>query len=377
MLDNLPDISFIDTNVEEILIRMVAEYEAAYFEQTGVRKKLYPGDPIRLFLYTQAMREMQLRMAIDHAAKQNLLAYSIGTNLDHLGAFWDVFRLDSQRASVMMLFTLSAPQPVTRQIPTGTRVSPDDNLYFATNEIHEIKAGQTEVFVPVFCLEDGEIGNGYMPGQINILVDPLPWIESVENIEESKGGAELESDDSFRERIRLAPESYSVAGPTDGYYFHAKSYNSLISDVSVLSPSPGVVDIRVLLQDGELPNEAMLEGLLAHLSSETIRPLTDFVQVNAPEVVTYNVDVTYYILNDNGTQEAAIRQAVEHAVRDYIQWQKSKIGRDINPSELIAQMIRAGAKRVNVSEPIFTRLDQHQVGIENEVHVNYGGLENE
>ncbi len=59
-----------------------------------------------------------------------------------------------------------------------------------------------------------------MQGQINELVDPIPFVSRVENISTSYGGSDIENDDKFRARIQIAPEHFSVAGPEGAYRFH-------------------------------------------------------------------------------------------------------------------------------------------------------------
>jgi hypothetical protein len=46
-------------------------------------------------------------------------------------------------------------------------------------------------------------------------------------------GTDDETDEELRERIRLAPSQFSVAGPTGAYKFFAKSAHPSIVDVSV------------------------------------------------------------------------------------------------------------------------------------------------
>ncbi|MDT2242281.1 baseplate J/gp47 family protein [Paenibacillus larvae] len=72
----------------------------------------------------------------------------------------------------------------------------------------EIKAGKVSGTITTECSIAGDVGNGFLPGQLNVLVDPIPFIQSVTNTTESAGGAEEETDDSYRERIRSAPESF-------------------------------------------------------------------------------------------------------------------------------------------------------------------------
>ena len=95
-------------------------------------------------------------------------------------------------------------------------------------------------------------------------MDPVPYVKSVVNVTKSDGGSGEESEESFRERIFLAPSSYSVAGPADAYEYWVKQYNSAaIEDVKIYEPVEAVVDIRILLQGGVLPSETFLFRLSA------------------------------------------------------------------------------------------------------------------
>ena len=376
-LNDLPEVNFAEKDINQILTDMISGYEKAYFESTGVRKKLYPGDPIRIFLYSQALREFQLRVIIDDAAKQNLLKYSRGDNLDNLAAPSKTERFLAAPAIVKVRFRLSQARPTDVTIPKNTRVSPGNGIYFATNEDVLISSGIQEIIINTTCTEAGIIGNGFAPEQISILVDPLPWTATVENIETSQGGMDEEDDDNYRERIHLAPEGYSVAGPSGAYEYFARQYSSLVSEVRVDSPSDGVVDIRILLQDGELPEQSFLEGIYSYLSDKERRPLTDKVEVHAPDIVNYNIDLIYYISSNNMGSEELIKTKVTEAVEEYIRWQKLKIGRDINPSELTAKIILAGAKRVEINSPIHTVIDKNSVAIVDSINATYGGIEDE
>lgn len=375
-LNNLPDVSFVNTSVEEIIDGIITGFEQAYLEQTGTVKKLYPGDPIRIFLHAQALREFQLRQLIDYSAKQNLLKYSQGDYLIQLGANRTVTKLPAQKASVTVRFRLSNAQLSVYTIPAGTRVGPGEDILFETTSVIEIPPGQQEATAIVVCTQEGIIGNGFAPGQINIITDPLPYLESVENITTSSGGSDIESDENFRERIYLAPEGYSVAGPEAAYIYQAKSYSPLVLDVKASSPSDGVVEVKVLLEDGEIPSAEFITGVSEHLNARDKRPLTDKLEVSAPDTITYNIDLDYYILNSNSSAVAAIQQNVNKAISDYKLWQRSKIGRDIDPTELVARIKGAGAKRVVVRSPIFQSLTD-EVGIIDNETVIYGGLEDD
>lgn len=369
MLANLPDIQFVDTDASKVEDSVITTYEAI------AEKKLYPGDPVRLFLEALAYIVAQQRFVIDYSAKQNLLAYSENDHLGHLGILTDTQRLPARAAATTMQFSIAESLGSAVLIPQGTRVTPGDQVYFATDESAEIPSGETTVTVSATCQDAGASGNGFVAGQINRMVDPVSHITSVSNTTMSLGGADQESDDNFRQRIQLSPEKYSNAGPELSYKYWALKAHQDILDATVVSPGPGKVDVYALMQNGELPGSEILQDIYDQVGAEKRRPLTDEVNAYAPEQVAYNLDVTYYINAENSYQASKIQTAVQEAVDAYVAWQKAAIGRDINPSELIRRVQQAGAKRVAVSSPDFQALDLTQVAADSSITVTYGGLE--
>ena len=365
----LPNIDFTEKSAADVEAEIIAKYE-----QTSGRI-LAKGDPVRLFLEAIAAVIAQQRVIIDFSAKQNLLAYATGDYLDHLGDRQGVVRLPEQPAMATVRFSLPIAQTFAVSIPRGTRVTPGDGLFFSTQEAHEISSGETSIEVAVTCVQSGSIGNNFAIGQISKLVDPLPYISKVENTTASTGGVDEETDDNFRLRIRQAMERYSVAGPRLAYDFWARTAHQGIIDVSVRSPAAGEVEIRPLMEGGELPSSEILDEVLSICSADDVRPLTDRVSVLAPERVGYSIDITYFIDRVEATSISAIQAQVTTAVGEYIAWQKAKLGRDINPSALIKRVMDAGAKRVEVTIPIYTALEAWQVAKESSVAINYGGLE--
>ncbi|MEK5477572.1 baseplate J/gp47 family protein [Paenibacillus sp. FSL R5-0407] len=326
---------------------------------------------------TLAQIIIQQQALINHNKKIDLLKYASGPVLDHIGALYDVSRLPSEAAITTLQFSLSMPLTSATIIPAGTRVGPQGSggtIYFVTDRVIEIPAGGLSGTVIASSSVPGIAGNGFLPAQINTLIDPLPFIQSVTNLTESSGGAESEMDDAFRERIRSAPESFSVAGPEGAYRFWAKTASPSIVDVAVTSPQPMEVVVVPLLQGGELPSQDVLDAVSAVLNDRTVRPLTDHVTVQAPTVVNYNITFTYYVDRARAAEATSIQDAVTAAVDAYRLWQKSKLGRDINPSELIWRVMSAGALRVEPTSPVFTNVNELQVAQDVAVNVVYGGL---
>lgn len=297
--------------------------------------------------------------------------------MDNLGGNRGVTRNQPAAAKTTLRFTLSAQRDYAIGIPAGTRATNGDGVYFMTTAYQEAPAGSSFVDVDAVCTAEGIGGNKFLPGQINILVDPLPYVQSVENITRTEGGAVLESDDSFAERIYLAPSGYSTAGPDDAYVYWAKTYNANIGSVKPTSPVPGEAVIYVLLRDGTLPGVEILEGLEEYLAKNKIRPMTDLVSVKAPTVVNFTVNFTYYINQSDLAQAVTIQQEVEKAVAKYLTWQTTEIGRDINPDELTQLVKAAGAKRVSMTAPVFTVVGDAAVAQCTARSVSYGGLEDD
>lgn len=380
-LQSLPKITFAEKDAETIVSEIISGYE----QVAGTT--LYPGDPVRLYLSTIAYYIAYQRSVIDAAAKMNLLAYATGSYLDHIGAMLGVSRLTPTAATCMVKFTLSAAQTFVVLIPAGTRVSAGGEVMFAVGETAQIDAGDTSIEVVCTCTSTGASGNGLVVGQINTLVDPIAYISSVSNTTESTGGTDTEDDENFRERIQLAPESFSVAGSEGAYIYWARSAHQGIVDVAVLGPnSPedesgehtvpaGEVHVFPLLAGGELPDETIIAQVLDTLSDETVRPLTDTVKVIAPTVKQYELNVTYYIDRASATVAAGIQTQAEQAADDWIAWQQEALGRDINPSELTRRMVNAGVKRVVITSPAYTVVGSYAVAKCSSKSVTFGGLE--
>ena len=153
-----------------------------------------------------------------------------------------------------------------------------------------------------------------------------------------------------------------------------------IIDVKVDSPTPGEVDVYVLLTDGTLPTEDTLEQIEEHLSDEDIRPLTDYVVVKAPTASNYEIELHYWISQEDSSKAAQIQADVEAAVEQYRLWQQTKIGRDITPGKLLQLVFAAGASRVDNSKlkpAAWNKLEAMQVAQCTKVSVVYEGYKDE
>lgn len=115
----------------------------------------------------------------------------------------------------------------------------------------------------------------------------------------------------------------------------------------------------------------------AYLSQPSIRPLTDQIEVKAPELMSYDLEVKYFINQSDSNRAISIKTRVEEAIRRYEIWQRSKMGRDINPNELIRLILAAGAKRAEIVSPNFTVVGAESVASLHSETISYGGLEDD
>lgn len=378
-IERLPDISFTgDVTLDEIEEKLVSDYQEKFEELTGSVVKLKDGEPVKLMLYACAVQFMQMYQLVDKAGKMNFLKYSYGDYLDNLGALKGVSRNLESAATCTVRFTLSAERPGVIAIPEGTRITTSQaDIYFATDEYAEIPAGNTTVDVRCTAQTPGIVGNRYAAGELNVLVDPVPYVSTVENLAETSGGLAREDDESLADRIYLAPANYSVAGPQAAYEYFTKEAYPGVADVSVTSPEANEIDIRVIGEGGTTISEDVCELIEDYLMNGQIKPMGDTVTVSSPEAVSYDIDITYYINRSDSASAAGIQAAIEQAVTEYVAWQAGKIGRDIEPNKLIEYVMAAGAKRVVVTAPVYAAVGSSGIASLDERTVTYGGLEND
>ncbi|MEX2155125.1 MAG: baseplate J/gp47 family protein [Gemmatimonadaceae bacterium] len=335
--------SFIERDPAVIRAALIEQLEAS------LGRTLQPAQIETILAETLAYMETLVRIAIQDAATQNLVAFSRAPALDYLGDNIGVLRIQAKSASCTIRFTLVAVQGANVVVPAGTRVqTPNGAVTFETDEELVILAGQAFGDTIAHATVAGVIGNGVIIGQVKVILDPVALVASAANTDATAGGAEIETDDAFRERIRQAPNQFSVAGSIGAYRFHTLAVSSLITDVSVTSPTPGTVRIYFLTSTG-LPSAGLIADVLAALTDEKVRPLTDTVEVQAPTEELYQIEaVVRPLVGADGPTVLADAIAATNAYKDE---RAAGIGRDIVPSALIAALTVAGVYDVGLILP--------------------------
>lgn len=338
---NLERPNFIERSPATIEAAAIALY------QQVLDKTLYPGQAERLLLNALVYRETVTRIGIQDAAEQNLVNYARGINLDQLGVLLAVTRLPEAAAQVTIQF-LRAAGPLPQLIPAGTRVAiQGGEVAFATLADATIPANQATVTAIAQATITGEVGNGFAPGQITEMLDTIIGV-SATNTTTSNGGATVESDDRYRERIKLAPNQFSVAGSSGAYRFWALTADTTITDVAITNPVGGQVNVYPLTTTG-LPSAEVKTAVLAVLDDDSVRPLTDSVSVLDPVEVSY--DITANIVLYSSADSAMLTAQLDAAAAAFVATQDARLGQDIVRSQIIAALSVDGVYSVTLSAP--------------------------
>lgn len=183
--------------------------------------------------------------------------------------------------------------------------------------------------------------------QLGALYD-LPRLELTPADPETGAAAVMESDAAYRQRIQLAPHSFSVAGPELAYVFHARSAHPDVADATAVSPAPGEVLVTVASTSGTgVPGAPVLAAVEAALGDE-VRPLTDQVTVQAAALVDYAIEAELWVFA--GPDQALILQTALDSLDAFLLAAR-RLGRDAPRSALIAALHVANVQRVVLASP--------------------------
>lgn len=434
----MADLSFLETDSNRIYENVISALEES------VGEPLYPGDERRIFGDALVALFVSIYNEANEACKQKMLQYASGEVLDAIGARYNCIRIAPTTAKTVLRFSVKTPLNGNILISAGTKVTPDNEIYFETTENVVLQAGKTSVTVDAIACETGANYNGYEAGMLNQLVDLVPYIDEVTNTVTTYDGDDGEpypdvdggvGDNNYRERIYLAPTALSVAGPHDAYKYHALSADSSIADVAIISEvepkaktlsvyggcaflggknyltdtlvvnelnpeddyivtyeddllmitlvgdaasrksiditinreMAGEVKIVPILAGGEIPDPDMLKKVKEACSASDVRPMTDLVLVEAPEQVEYDINITYYTTEENESDCIETIEGANGSIQQFIEWQGTKLGRDINPDRLrtlcLAPVEGTGCKRIVVNAPAFTPLMETQIAV--------------
>lgn len=166
-----------------------------------------------------------------------------------------------------------------------------------------------------------------------------------------------ESDTSYKTRLQLSPEGYSVAGPKGAYQFFGLSADSDIRFVEPISPSPAVMSLYLLTYS----NDGVASDELCRKVENYVwpyRPMGDRVTAYSAELIRYTV--TAELLVEKGADLAAIKQRALEESAVYT-LNENKFGGYVSDSGLKDAMTVGNVKKVNLTNWTDKVAAAHQV----------------
>ena len=336
-------LTFFDTTAESLYKTYCEKLQ----EITG--EKFYEGDERLVFAQCHLTVIVALFNTFNESSKAKMLRYAYGEILDAIGEFKDCYRLKPSNATCNVSFTTNKSKDNAITIPKGTRVS-DGTHTFKTVKDCVLPIGLLAVSVECECVVGGTSANGIPVGSISTMVDNIVGITGCTNTTVSFGGDNGEpypydainhldgdngeGDERYRERIRLANSAYSCAGSENAYIYWAKTASSDIVDVKVISEQQaGSVELVIMTKDGA-PSESLINKVLSICSADEVRPMNDIVSVVAPEIISFDIEIEYTVMDGNQGQAIADLSGENGACKRFAEYTGSRLGRDINPDLL-------------------------------------------
>lgn len=164
----------------------------------GLNVDLSETSPLLLMLEVQALEEAELWEMCEAFYYSGYVDYASGVSLDRIASIIGEIRKAATRSTVTVRFTGT---PST-SIPAGTIVqtSGDEPIQFSTDVLATIPGGG---YIDVACTSvlygvSGNVG----AGTITVQQTPISGVSSINNTYAAVGGTNVESDGSFRLRIK-------------------------------------------------------------------------------------------------------------------------------------------------------------------------------
>ncbi|MBI6942926.1 baseplate J/gp47 family protein [Pseudomonas putida] len=157
----------------------------------------------------------------------------------------------------------------------------------------------------------------------------------------------LESDDALRERVQLVYEGLTTAGPRNSYILHARNASGQVADATAESPSPAVVVVTVLSQEGNGTASAELLGTVsAYLNDDDVRPVADRLTVQSAQILPYRVDAKVFMAGNGPENEAILAEC--RARLEAWKNPRRRLGVEVARSAIDAQLHIDGVTRVEI-----------------------------
>lgn len=290
-----------------------------------------PGEEsdVMIRLRTLAAEIVKERAYAEYILRQMFPSTATGEYLGLHAAQRGITRRPATKTTGTVTFFPADEDHGTILIPAGTVLCAHTNMCrFVTDSDVTLEEGEDRVRARVTAAQAGARYN-VKGGTVTMMVTPIAGIASVSNGTPFSGGADTESDDDLRERVR---DSYvHISNGTNASYY--KSIAMSVSGVASASVvgcgrGAGTVDVYVIGENGMSLSTDQMAQVQALLTEG--RELN--VDVRACEPDTIEVSLYIRLKIKPGYDFATVSEEVRQAVVSFID--NLGIGRDLKLSEV-------------------------------------------
>lgn len=180
-----------------------------YFRDFTNVNDIYGYSEVSAQVANAGIMQFEKERDIDNHIRGNFIRYSGGSALEELGARVGVYREEGAFATDYVTLTLPNAPDELYTVSAGFECSTRDNIIFESTEDVMVNIGETEVNIPVRCIEIGSIGN-VLEGTITNILTTLEFEATVRNGSDFTNGIDIEDDESYKESIMESPNNYRV-----------------------------------------------------------------------------------------------------------------------------------------------------------------------
>lgn len=318
------------------------QMKQGYQQRTGIPVDSASDVGIRFAVLAEQLALLQ--QELETAQQQAFAQTATGQALEMHAAQRGLSRKQAVYASGTAVFSREEAAQADIPIPQGCFLTePTGSIRYATEQEAVLKAGQTQVEVPVRCQTAGSGGN-VAAGRLSVMVTPVQGIAAVSNPQPILSGEDAESDQSLRQRLLDSYRQVTNGTNAAFYYNRAMSYPG-VSSVRVLPRVNGVNTVGLVLH-GPGVNEELLEQVETELGQ--IKEIN--VDLTVEQAQQSTVSISFAIAVEDGYSFADVSPNCKQAVQQWMGQQK--IGQPLYLAQLTRVILECeGVANCHVSQP--------------------------
>lgn len=301
------------------------ELLASFADRAGFTPEA--GCDLAVRLWAAAAELQALEIQADWVLDQSFPQTAQGVYLDRHGSMRGLKRLGATRSGGVLRFSVETAPAMNITIQAGTVCMTAEEVRVQTTEEVVLREGDLYVDARAEAVEPGAGGN-LVPGAVRFLTACPLAVTSVTNPNAFTGGADEESDESFRARILESYQRLPNGANTAWYESTAMNFPGVTAAKAIgREEGPGTVNVYVTGENG-LPDEDLLADLQAELQEK--REIAVTVKVLSPTTETVNVDVA--VAPKEGADKDAVLESTRQAITDFFS------GRLLGKAVLLAEL---------------------------------------